>query len=754
MFYMQSSRILKRALQFTARRLCVGVNRSNSTPSSGEHRPPFCASSGLISRAVLTECTRATSLFIVTSGLHYSAVSGARSRKDVGGMETNRQEVRDVLDTADEVGGSGPKGDGGTGHNGVKIHRQTESTHEWRNEDGPMGHPTACSATTDTEGASCLTTMGDTLLPKQNTIVPMDEDGEERTGDCHRSQYHGNKPAQTETQITDRDDGGDDSTGLYMNIAGCPFSEQHIMHTVLSDRTGRDEQGPFTPDEFDIINRDRDDPISATTNDSITPANDKPISPASSEPITPISNDPISPTNDDPIVTNISDPCTPATTDPIAPYNPLQVATTLGQIYSSQETPAADACAVSDRAPNDPLWSPQSPDEPSSSAAASAVTTATAPATSGEGDIVVVTGGSGFLGQHIVKLIHERAPHVSEILVYDVMPFEQKLDYQATKRVRSIVGSVTDAELMTRSLKGATSVIHVAGLISWGTFPDVAGMQEVNVRGTQNVLNACRENSIQRLIYCSTVDVAIGTQPIRGGDETNTPVPDKFLFPGYPETKFQGERIVLGLGHPTHYGEPIPCILNTGQGLQTVVLRANVCYGELDNSYVTNALRTAKKSKGILKQIGDGTAMFQQAYVGNTAWAFICADRAMKENPQLDSEIFYIPDNTPIQNSFNFMRPYLEANGLQLSEKPVSYPLVHWAVSVLEKLVQGLSPLVKINLPFQSHTIAYINTDFYFCGSKARKLLNFEPLFSAGEAREMSMKYYTSVDLDRDPTTS
>ncbi|XP_059149046.1 3 beta-hydroxysteroid dehydrogenase type 7-like [Physella acuta] len=358
-----------------------------------------------------------------------------------------------------------------------------------------------------------------------------------------------------------------------------------------------------------------------------------------------------------------------------------------------------------------------------------------------DGDIVVVTGGCGFLGQHIVKMLQLRATHVSEIWVYDVNPFQQKLEYQATKKVKSITGSVTDARYVTHALKGAKSVIHVAGCASWGTFPDFEGMERVNTTGTLNVLNACLKNNVERLIYCSTVDVAIGHQPIRGGDETNTPVPDTFLFPGYPETKYNGERVLLATPKDKRGGT-----------LQTAVLRANVCYGELDSSYVINALKSAKQNNGVLYQVGDGSAMFQQAYVGNTAWAFVCADLAMKNNPQLSDQIFYIPDNTPIQNSFNFIRPYLEARGFRLAPRPLPYPLMHGAVSLAELFVKGLSPLVRLSLPAQSHTLQYINTDLYFCGNKARKMLNFEPIFSPNEARAQSLKYYTAVNLDEKPS--
>lgn len=144
--------------------------------------------------------------------------------------------------------------------------------------------------------------------------------------------------------------------------------------------------------------------------------------------------------------------------------------------------------------------------------------------------------------------------------------------------------------------------------------------------------------------------------------------------------------------------------------------------------------------------------MFQQAYVGNAAWAFVCADTAMRANPQLTNEVFYIPDNTPIQNSFNFMLPYLEAHGFQLSSGHLSYALSHSAVAAAELFAKAISPLMKLNLPVQSCTIAYINTDLYFTGEKAKRLLGYEPIYTPNQAREMSMKFYASFTFEDKPS--
>ena len=140
--------------------------------------------------------------------------------------------------------------------------------------------------------------------------------------------------------------------------------------------------------------------------------------------------------------------------------------------------------------------------------------------------------------------------------------------------------------------------------------------------------------------------------------------------------------------------------------------------------------------------------MFQQSYVGNTAWAFVRANIAMRENPDLTAEVFYVPDNTPVQNSFNFMRPYLEVRGFRLSEDQLSYALVHSAVRVAEVLARGLSPIYKLNLPVQSHSLQYINTNIYFSGEKARRVLGYEPIFTPIEARQACLEYYKTVDLN------
>ncbi|XP_046569762.1 3 beta-hydroxysteroid dehydrogenase/Delta 5--_4-isomerase type 4-like [Haliotis rubra] len=354
------------------------------------------------------------------------------------------------------------------------------------------------------------------------------------------------------------------------------------------------------------------------------------------------------------------------------------------------------------------------------------------------GDIVLVTGGAGFLGNHVVSLLQQRAPHVREIRVLDVKPYSNFLGTPTTKPVISTVGSITDLNTVLDACKGVNSVVHIAGLVSFGTFPDVNGMEEINVNGTATVIKACLQQNVERLHFCSTVDVVIGYEDIIDGDEDSTVRPKKFLFPGYPETKYKAETLVLASNG--QYSE-------NGNKLRTLALRANVMYGEGDPYYITAGLRNAKSSGGSLMRVGNGRALFQQAYAGNTAWAFLCADMALKYDPNVGGLPYFVPDNTPLVNTFQFLSPYLACRGFTLSKIYLPYSLVYGCMCFVEMVLRWLSPLKRINMSTPACSVRYINMNLYFSSKKARKLLGYNPIYSPAEAEARCMPYYKNIEL-------
>ncbi|KAK6190918.1 hypothetical protein SNE40_002684 [Patella caerulea] len=353
-------------------------------------------------------------------------------------------------------------------------------------------------------------------------------------------------------------------------------------------------------------------------------------------------------------------------------------------------------------------------------------------------EIVVITGGSGFLGQHIVRQIQQHTAHVGEIRILDVKPVQKFMEYDDLIPTKTILSSVNDICGVRQAIHGADSVIHVAGLISYGTFPDINGMEKINIEGTRTVIEACIKENIERLIFCSTVDVVIGHKDITNGTE-ETGIPDDFLFPGYPDTKFRAERLIL---------EANGTRLNSGMKIHTISLRPNVMYGEGDPYYVTTALRNARDNNGVLIRVGDGSALFQQTYVGNAAWAFLCADAALKNNPsQVSGQVFFVPDDTPLQNTFTFMNYFLKDQNLNLSRFYLPWKFVYVTLYFMELVLKALKPLVKLNLPAQSCSVKYINMNLYFSPQKSRQLLGYKPFYSPHQSLEKSALFYKNFPL-------
>jgi 3beta-hydroxy-delta5-steroid dehydrogenase / steroid delta-isomerase len=191
-------------------------------------------------------------------------------------------------------------------------------------------------------------------------------------------------------------------------------------------------------------------------------------------------------------------------------------------------------------------------------------------------------------------------------------------------------------------------------------------------------------------------------------------------------------------------------------------------YGELDPYYIPNGLLSAKQNNGVLQRVGDGKSLFQQAYVGNVAWAHIQAMRALRtcsnqsaelvtssdqrdhQNTcltQCGGKVFFVPDDTPLLNSFTFIEYFLRARGYNLSEYSLPYSVVYWLLYAVELGLAVWSPVQKVNLNPALCSVVYINTTYYFNRKLAEELLNYKPIFTFEESLKRSIKYYSGINI-------
>jgi UDP-glucose 4-epimerase len=208
---------------------------------------------------------------------------------------------------------------------------------------------------------------------------------------------------------------------------------------------------------------------------------------------------------------------------------------------------------------------------------------------------VLVTGGAGFIGSHVVdKLI--AAGHEPRILDLIPSPYHANLE--------TVIGDLRDPAIVRQALAGTDMVLHLAAVADVDQVAkDPTLTDQVNTRGTQVLLEGAREAGVQRFVYASTIWVygdAAGPEAL--DEDTTLGLPKHF----YTATKIAGEM------YTASYGELY--------GLEWTILRFGIPYGPRARPTAVVPAFTAKALAGQpLTIAGDGTQSRRFVYVEDLA---------------------------------------------------------------------------------------------------------------------------------------
>ncbi len=149
----------------------------------------------------------------------------------------------------------------------------------------------------------------------------------------------------------------------------------------------------------------------------------------------------------------------------------------------------------------------------------------------------VVTGGAGFIGRHLVRLLLSRGYRVRVVDLQEPENLDERVEY--------FQGSIVDHTLLQTVMKGANLVFHLAANPNlWATDKDE--FHQVNFMGTRAVLEAARQAGVQRIVHTSTESILKGQQ-----EDTGSPVNEGVMrtiedMPGpYCRSKFLAEQEAL-----------------------------------------------------------------------------------------------------------------------------------------------------------------------------------------------------------------
>ena len=153
---------------------------------------------------------------------------------------------------------------------------------------------------------------------------------------------------------------------------------------------------------------------------------------------------------------------------------------------------------------------------------------------------VLVTGGAGTVGCNVVKKLVEREADVTVIDNLSAYPFDYLHDYGIgdMQNVEFINGDITDSDLITNNIKNQDIVIHAAALADVGACVRNPNLEfKTNVVATQNILDACQTNNIEKFIFVSSAVVyGLGSKGIFKETDPCFPVSN------YALSKYWGEQ--------------------------------------------------------------------------------------------------------------------------------------------------------------------------------------------------------------------
>eukprot|EP00897_Mesotaenium_endlicherianum_P007932 jgi/Mesen1/7167/ME000037S06525 len=131
----------------------------------------------------------------------------------------------------------------------------------------------------------------------------------------------------------------------------------------------------------------------------------------------------------------------------------------------------------------------------------------------GEKAFYVVTGGTGFLGEHLVRQLASEGHRVRVLA-------RSFVGAHLPPGVEVVEGNILNASQLERAFEHATGVFHLAGLVQHARRQEDV-MHDVNVNGTLNVLKAAKTASVRRVVYASTSGtVAVSASPDYVADDS------------------------------------------------------------------------------------------------------------------------------------------------------------------------------------------------------------------------------------------
>jgi nucleoside-diphosphate-sugar epimerase len=313
-----------------------------------------------------------------------------------------------------------------------------------------------------------------------------------------------------------------------------------------------------------------------------------------------------------------------------------------------------------------------------------------------------VTGGSGFIGGHLIRRLVRDGWNVRALARSDA-----SATMVSEAGAEPVKGDLADTEAMQRGSERADAVFHAAAhLGEWGSRED---FERDNVRGTRNAVEAARAAGARRFVHVGTEAALMHGDPLVNVNEDAPLRPDSKAL--YSATKAQAEQVVRAAN---------------GNGLETVVVRPRLVWGAGDTTILPGLVQAVKK--GRFAWIGGGQHRTSTTHVDNVIEGLVLGAQRGRAGG-----VYFVTDGEPVVFK-EFITELLGTQGVDPGKRNMPAPLAHGLAVGAEGVwrtfrLGGAPPMTRLVywLSAQECTIDI---------SRARTELGYEPVRTIPEGMD------------------
>ena len=322
-----------------------------------------------------------------------------------------------------------------------------------------------------------------------------------------------------------------------------------------------------------------------------------------------------------------------------------------------------------------------------------------------------VTGGTGFIGSHLVEHLVDQGYHVT-CLIRKTSNLRW-LDHLLTAKspqVELVTGDLHDSDDLAQHVRDADLVFHLAGLTK---APDAVTYDRVNARGTEHLIEAClgAHPGLDRFVYCSSLAAVGPSRNATPNTEDVTPQP----LTDYGSSKLKGEMVVR------EYVDRLPI----------TIIRPPAVYGPRDADIF---LFFQMINRGVIPILGDADKLLSLVHVKDLVAGIYTA--AVSE--RAISETYFLTDGD-IHTWRDIERVIADA----LEKRPLKVKVPFFLLDFISSFTEIAAKITRQTPTLNRQKVQDLKQRFWICDStKAQQELGYRPIYSLQKGMQETADWY------------